>query len=169
MVPREIQQNPPKLLGNHRIAKTKAVMKKILKLLLPPHFLPTPPSNVVYDEDMIEVVENDVIIIISTTLLEGGRGWNKDNFGLFPNSPLWSNHKSQYILWRTVDTLTWGAIYSFPLTLGGDSIQEPGTWWKIEPFLCIKISIEIIFTLEKKKSTAEHFNKIEQNKLTIKV
>ena len=64
MVPREIQQNPPKLLGNHRIAKTKAVMKKILKLLLPPHFLPIssppPPSNVVYDEDMIEIVENDV-------------------------------------------------------------------------------------------------------------
>ena len=81
MVPREIQQNPPKLLGKHRIAKTKAVMKKILKLLLPPHFLPISPisslpplSNVVYDEDMIEIVENDVIIIISTTLLEGGRG-----------------------------------------------------------------------------------------------
>ena len=63
-------------------SKTKAVMKKILKLLLPPHFHPSPPSNVVYDEDMIEIVENDVGII-PTTLLEGGRG---------------SNHKSQYIL-----------------------------------------------------------------------
>ena len=90
MVPREIQQNPLKLLGNHRIAKIKTVMKKILKLLLPPHFLPSPspspppppppPSNVVYDEDMIEIVENNVIIIIFTTLLEGG---NKDNLDCF--------------------------------------------------------------------------------------
>ena len=70
--------NPPKLLGNHRIAKTKAVMKKNFKTAppspFPPHSSPPPPSNVVYDEDMIEIVENDVIIIISTTLLEGGRG-----------------------------------------------------------------------------------------------
>ena len=74
MVPREIQQNPPKLLGNHRIPKIKAVMKKILKLLLPPHFLPSPSKQCCLYEDMIEIVENDVIIIISTTLLEGGRG-----------------------------------------------------------------------------------------------
>ena len=54
----------------------------------PSPFPPTSPSNVVYEE-LIEVVKNDVgniksSLIISTTLLEGGMGQNKDNFALSP-------------------------------------------------------------------------------------
>ena len=64
-------------------------MKKIVQLRLSPYSpLPSPPlppsSNVVY-EDMIDIVEIDVgklvrSYITSTTLIEGGRGWNENFF-----------------------------------------------------------------------------------------
>ena len=62
----------------------------------------TPPSNFVY-EDLIEIVKDDVgnigcSYIISTKLLEGGKGWNKENFALSPKILSRWNHKSQYIL-----------------------------------------------------------------------
>ena len=52
MVPREIQQNLPKLLGNHRIAKTKAVTEKILKLLLLPISSPLPSLPLPYKDEI---------------------------------------------------------------------------------------------------------------------
>ena len=71
--------------------------------LFPPPSPPLPPSsNVVYD-DMICIVEIDVgklvrSYITSTTLIEGGRGWNENFFPFSPRVLLWSNHESQYIL-----------------------------------------------------------------------
>ena len=73
-------------------------MKKIVRLRLSPYSpspsLP-PSSNVVY-EDMIDIVEIDVgkrvrSYITSTTLLEGGRGWNENFFPFSPRVLLWSN------------------------------------------------------------------------------
>ena len=65
-------------------------MKKIVHLRLSPNspFPPLPPSSNVVYEDMIKVVENDVgklvCSYITAALLEGGRGWNENNFPFSP-------------------------------------------------------------------------------------
>ena len=82
-------------------------MKKIVQLRLSPYSplppLPLPPSSNVVYEDMIDIVEIDDgklvhSYITSTTLIEGGRGWNENLFPFSPRVVLWSNHESQYIL-----------------------------------------------------------------------
>ena len=74
----------------------------------------------------------------------------------------------------SVDMMHLEKFRYFPSPWGGGGenfIQEVGTKQKIEPFLCIKFSIEKNFYHRKEKNyTAEQVNnKIEQNKVTIKV